>query len=199
MSWVDDTLADFIAWLAMDPPADDATATRALTLALASVETWLDRPLEKMERTEEDYAVTGIVRLRAWPVESVSSVVIGNGPPVDVSMLAIDKRVGHVCMPTWSGWTTLVYVGGYDPLPPDLEFALWQVAAAYYPSMASAAGVETGGAVRRITTPDVGTIEYATAAAAGGGQADRLLGATLSPQIEALLTRYRAESVVGGA
>ena len=122
------------------------------------------------------------------------------GPPIDVAMLAIDKRVGHICLPALSGWTTAVYVGGFDPLPADLEFALWQVAAAYYPSMSSAGGGDGAtGPVRRVTTPDVGTVEYAVFTPTSGAPSDRLLGATLSQQIEELLTRYRAESVVGGA
>jgi hypothetical protein len=195
MSWVDDTLEDFKTWLGV---TDDAAATRALTLALATVETWLDRPLEKAERTETNWLLSGVIRLRAWPVETVSALTIVNGQPLDLSWLIIDNRTGLVCAPLLAGQTTTTYIGGYDPMPADLELALWQVAAALYPTVQSAAGASTGQAIKRVTTPDVGTVEFATNGAAGG-EADSLLGATLSPQIESLLARYRAESVVGGA
>jgi hypothetical protein len=85
-------------------------------------------------------------------------------------------------------------------MPVDLELALWMVAAALLPAVQSAAGAVAGQPIVRVSTPDVGTVEFARASSsAGGGLGDRLLGATLSPQIEALVYRYRAESVVGGA
>jgi len=197
MSWVDDTLEDFKTWLGGTP--DDAAATRALTLALATVETWLDRPLEKAERVQEDWPAYGVILLRAWPVESVSALTIINGPPLDLANLRLDKRTGRLLAPgCYYTQATTTYVGGFDPMPADLELALWQIAAAFYPTAQSAGGASTGQAVKRVTTPDVGTVEFVSSGAAGGS-ADAILGATLSPQIESLLQRYRAESVVGGA
>lgn len=201
MSWVSDTLADFIAWLNLTPPADDATATRALTVALAAVETWLDRPLELAERTQEDFGLMERILLRAWPVESVSLITHDDGDDteIDLELVHLDKQTGRLRMPTLYGTVRTTYTGGFATMPAELEFALWQVAAVLYPAMKSAAGASSGAQVSRVSTPDVGTVEFRSSSAGGGAPADSILGATLSPSIEALLQRYRAESVLGGA
>jgi hypothetical protein len=200
MTWAADTLADFVAWLDMTPPADDATATRALNVALATVETWLDRELEERERVQEHHGFAETVLLRAWPVASVASITQGEAPgaAVDLTLTHLDKRTGRLRMPALYALLTVTYTAGFATMPADLEFTLWQIAAALYPAMKSAAGAAIGPAVARVSTPDVGTVEF-RAGAAGGEATDALLGATLSPAIEAALERYRAESIVGGA
>lgn len=200
MTWLADTLPGFIAWLDMTPPADDATALRALTVALSTVETWLDRELDLAERVQEHHGFVETVLLHAWPVAAVTSIVQGAAPgdPVDLALVHTDKRTGRIRMPALYALVTVTYTGGFATMPADLEFALWQIAAALYPAMKSAAGAELGQAVSRISTPDVGTVEFRSSSS-GGGATDALLGATLSPSIEAALQRYRAESVVGGA
>lgn len=198
MSWVDDTRAAWIAWLGGTTPPTDDQATRALTLALATVETWLDRELELIERIQDDAPVHGVIRLRAWPVESLTAITV-NGEALELTWVKLDKRTGHLVAPgCYYVSVTTTYTGGFDPMPPDLELALWMVAAQLYPSTLSAAGADMGQTVRRVTTPDVGTVEYSVGAA-GETTADELLGGTVSPQVAGLLSRYRAESVVGGA
>jgi hypothetical protein len=196
MSWVDDTLADFMAWYGAVPP-DEAAATRALTLALATVETWLDRGLERLERVET-YDQACAILLRAWPVESVASLTVGQAATViGPDQYTLDKRRG-ILTPGGYYWSaTVTYTGGLEPFPADLTQALWSVAAALYPGAGSAAGGDTGGAVRRITTPDAGTVEFASTSSSGTRSADMLLGGILSPAIEAALNRYRAESAIG--
>jgi hypothetical protein len=196
MSWAADTLAAFKAWLGATT-ATDAQLTAALELALATVESWLDRPLELVERTQEDFDANCMVRLRAWPVESVASVTYA-GQAADVAALALDKRTGRLGVPFYWGTITTVYTGGFATMPRELELVLWSVAAALLPAASSSAGVDMGQAVRRVTTPDVGTVEYATATASEG-QAAQFLGGAAPPQFEAVLSRYRAESIVGGA
>lgn len=202
MSWVSDTLDEFKTWLAVagQPLPDDATATRALTVALATVETWLDRELEQAERVQEHHGFVETVLLRAWPVDSVASIVQGAAPGdvVDLALTHLDKRTGRLRMPALYALVTVTYTGGFATMPADLEFALWQIAAALYPGMKSAAGANSGAPIVRVSTPDVGTVEY-RASSAAGQSADVILGATLSPAIESALQRYRAESVIGGA
>ena len=195
MSWVEDTLAAWSAWYG--GTVDPATASRALALALQSVETWLDRSLELAERTETHEAACAIL-LRAWPVASVSSVTAGQAATViPADQYRIDMRRG-ILAPGYYWSTTVTYIGGLEPFPPDLEMALWSIAAELYPGMAAAGSAGTGQAVRRVTTPDVGTVEYASSGSSGEGRtSDRLLGGILSPAIEATLQRYRAESAVG--
>lgn len=200
MSWAADTLADFKAWLpATTPPASDAQLLAALELALATVETWLDRPLELAQRTQEDWPTAGVVWLRAWPVDNVASVT-SNGQALELAYLVTDKRTGRIGLGGCIGGPVVTtYSGGFDPMPADVQMALWLVAAAGLPGVISAAGVDMGQAVRRVSSPDVGTVEYATAGAAGDAAGTAFLGDTLPPQVESLLARYRAESVVGGA
>lgn len=195
MTWVSDNLEPFKAWLGGTP--DDAAATRALTLALQTVETWLDRELELAERVQENGPAC-VILLRAWPVLSIASITYGTAlTPLAPENWRLDARTG-VLTPAGYFWsTTVTYTGGLDPFPIDLQMALWAVAAELYPGMLSATGAGTGQAVRRVTTPDVGTVEYASSSGGAGRQSDALLGATLSPAIEAALSRYRAESVLG--
>jgi hypothetical protein len=194
--WITSTLEDFMDWLGV-VPHDPAAATRALTLALATVETWLDRELQVKERTETTDSAC-VVLLRAWPVLYVVEMTAGSaGTVIPPDQYRLDTRRG-IITPGGLYWTTSVtYAGGLYPFPADLEMALWTVAAALYPGAASAGAANTGQAVRRVTTPDVGTVEYASSGGGGGRSADMLLGGTLSPAIEATLARYRAESVVG--
>lgn len=199
MSWAVDTLPAFKAWLGTAAgSATDEQLKAALELALATVENWLDRPLEKLERTQDDYDAQCVVLLRAWPVESVASVTYAGNSVADVAALALDKRTGRLVAPYYWGRITTVYTGGFDPMPRDLELVLWAVAQALLPSTMSAAGVSLAPAIRRVTTPDVGTVEYATAPASES-QADQLLGGAVPAQFESVLARYRAESVIGGA
>ena len=194
--WVAETLDSFMAWYGAVPP-DPAAATRALTLALATVETWLDRELEVKERTETTDA-SCVVLLRAWPVLAVAEMTAGSaGTVIPADQYRLDTRRGIITPGGYYWATTVTYCGGLYPFPADLQQALWTVAAALYPSVSSAAGAGTGQAVRRITTPDVGTVEYASSGAAAGRSSDLLLGGILSPAIEATLARYRAESVLG--
>jgi hypothetical protein len=197
MTWVSDTLAGWSAWYG--GTVDPATATRALTLALQSVETWLDRPLERLERTETAEAACAIL-LRAWPVASVASVTAGQAATViPPEQYRLDARRGILTPGGYYWSTTVTYTGGLPtPFPADLEMALWTIAAELYPGMGSAAEAGTGQGVKRVTTPDVGTVEFASSGSSGEGRtADRLLGGILSPAIEATLQRYRAESAVG--
>lgn len=195
MSWVADTVGAWTAWYGAG--AVEPFATRALTVALATVETWLDRPLELLERRQESWDGPTVILLRAWPVAELVSIEVDPGqsaPGLDA--VKLDKETGRLAIGTHA-WSAVTYTGGFDPMPADLEIALWNVAAALYPGIASAAGADAGGTVSRVTTPDVGTVEFRNPAGAGASTADQLLGGTLSPVIEALLQRYRAPSVVG--
>jgi len=196
MTWPTDTLSAFKAWLGATTATDDQL-TAALELALVTVENWLDRPLELKQRTQTDFDANCVVRLRAWPVDNVTSVTYA-GQAADVALLALDKATGRLAVPYYWGAIETVYSGGFDPMPRDLELVLWTVAAAVLPASSSRAGVSLAPAVRRVTTPDVGTVEYATPPASES-QAEQLLGGAIPPQFESVLARYRAESVIGGA
>lgn len=197
MTWPADALERFKAWIAPATPTDDQ-ATAALVLALEQVELWLDRPLELLERIEDDWVIDCLVRLRAWPVQELAAVTLA-GHALDLEHVVLDRRTGRLAVPGAGGHVVVTYTGGFDPFPAGLELALFIVAGELLPLASSAAGAELGGAVRRVTSPDAGTVEYANTTETAGRQADQLLGGALPAQAESLLWRYRAEGPIGGA
>lgn len=205
-TWPEEVLEAFLEYLGATED-QDGQADLALNLALDVVEHWLDRPLELKERTQEDTDVAGVILLQAWPVVSVASVTIDNGQPggqvIDLAYTRLAKQTGRLAVGGRYGWGVVVtvYSGGFpfDAFPADLQFALFAIGAALFPQLAPGAGAGggTGQPVVRVSTPDVGLIEFARAGA--GGVDSRILGATLSPAIDSMLSRYRNQSVIGGA
>jgi hypothetical protein len=180
-----------------------AGAEQALELALVVVENYLDRKLEFLDPETETFG-PGVLRrllLRRYPVASVSSITVqGIERPADSWF--VDREAGILHLWGWAAWAIVVtYSGGFkdDEWPPDLLMVLLELAASLYPGVLEA-GVPVLGAIepaiRRISVPDVGTIEYADA----GNTSLSVLGFGVVPQAYlGVLNRYRAASAVGGA
>lgn len=85
------------------------------------------------------------------------------------------------------------YSGGYSVLPPDLELALWQIFDSVWNlGQAAGGGGLAAGAIQSVTLADVGTVRYATGAAA----ADAAAGASIIPAIAVnILDLYRSTEV----
>ena len=124
-------------------------------VALALIETYLGRSLMKAERTER-YPAAHRIALRAWPVDSVASVMtVGRWPadtPEDLTEgIVLDAAKGLVSFPalTWplyvsdvTAWRArsaaqvdgpfleITYTAGYDELPGPLQTAQELLAAA---------------------------------------------------------------------
>lgn len=195
-------LAAFLVFLGVKPDDPDlaaktAQATRALVLALAAVETRLDRSLEFVAGELEEFAgVYGSVQVRRYPLEAVDLVTV-DGAALDPGAYQVDKRRGIVR--TGGGdLVAVTYAGGYAAFPADLDFAIQAIAAGLFPMVAEggASSTLTGPPVSRISIPDVGTVEF-NVTAGDAGQA-QVFG-PLAPAYESVLLRYRSESAVGGA
>lgn len=132
----------------------DVNLQAALDTALAVAESYCDRAFLKQDDTQEFTApIPATLLVRRWPLATLASIMpldpLPEPPPDPVaipSQWKIDKKRGMIFivgMPPWiypSGlplppdfpWTVtgrvgfvLAYNGGYDPLPADLEAALW--------------------------------------------------------------------------
>lgn len=179
-------------------------AEKALTFTLSIVERYLDRKLEYLAAEVESFGPGPRKRLllRRYPLEAVAEIMIA-AQVVPVDCYAADDEAGVVYLYGWAGWPLKVtYAGGYkdDEWPPELLMVLMELAAAAYPGMLEA-GVPVLGSieppVKRVSVPDVGTIEYADA---GPSSSIDVLGFGIIPQAYgAVLDRFRAASIVGGA
>lgn len=219
--------------LAEDDSSKDPQILSAMAIALAAAEAYCDRRFLKQQDTDEFVDVARPVLLvRRYPLASLVGLMplgpLADPPPEPMAIPAkwrIDQRRGMVYMvgggPAWPiaevgsapapvawpprGGFALTYVGGYEPLPADLEAALWMAFDAVWwttPGYGLPGGTQTAGgsgAVRAFTM-DGTRIEYDTSVAknaAGSGRPEAwgILPATAV----GILDLYRAETAWGGA
>lgn len=212
--------------IGLEPDDDtrDAQLQTCLDVALAAAESYCDRKFLKMEDSEEIFFhMWPAFTVRRWPLDSLVS--IQQPPPLpdpEPEALAVpaswrmDKKkgivfaqgssfdilpVGTVPVPGFGLQRafTLTYVGGFDPLPADLEAALWMVFDAQWwatPGWGAVGGAAPAGLVRSFGIDGM-TISYDTAAGASAGEAK---GWGVLPAMSAgILDFYRAESAaIGG-
>jgi hypothetical protein len=189
-----------------DPEYSDklVAAEKSIAFVLAVIERYLDRRLEYMAADVETFGPGPRKRLlvRRYPLEAVAEILVGS-TAVPLECFTADDEAGVIYLYGWAGWPAKVtYAGGYkdDAWPPDLFMVVMELAASCYPGILTAgvpvlAGLEPP--VKRISHPDVGTIEYADN---GGSSSISVLGFGIIPQAYgAVLDRFRAASIVGGA
>ena len=180
-------------------------AEKSLVFVLSITERYLDRKLEYLAAEVETFGPAPRKRLllRRYPIEAVAEILLGATPiPLDSYASGYDGEAGVLYLSGWAGWPVQVtYAGGYkdDEWPPELLMVEMELAASAYPGMLTAgvpvfAGLEPP--VKRVSVPDVGTIEYADNG--GSGSIDRV-GFGAMPQLIAVLDRFRAASIVEGA
>lgn len=201
MSFVEDSLTYFVSErlkIAPDDPelaAKTLAAQAALTLALDTVELYLDRGLEfQKDITEEIEWDHNSYLVRRFPIVKVHNFSHSS------DSYQVDKARGMVRgFGSVKEGVSITYDGGYEMIPPPIQYILFDVATTLYPTIYDAGtsgAISTGQAIKSISTPDVGTISYyegAAAAADGSGTP----WAFISGAHRMLLDRYRAESVIG--
>jgi hypothetical protein len=164
----------------------------ALDAALAIAETYCDRFFMEADEVETIIPVNGnTLKVHRYPITSVASITEVHGTGT-FSASHIDKKAGVVYMDShgWSHEATITYKGGYATLPLDIELALFDIFMAVWnatPGAGAAVGgavtVSGTGAIRSISVPDSGTIQYfdpattASSSGAVGAGASRFLGA----------------------
>lgn len=154
-------------------PADesqDAAITVVMAFTLASIEKALARKLlELRERITLYDVVLPRVFLPRYPVTEVHTV---DGVVPD-SEWVVNPSSGYVQVTSDGYYKTLSvdYTGGFDPLPADLERAMWS---AFMAAWAQTDGMTGGpsatadsGAVKSLTVFDAFKVDYDTGAAFG--------------------------------
>ena len=186
------------------PPADtthDVALQIAMDTTLATVENLLGRGLFRQRETRTFYNVDRReIRLPRWPIERVIS------PKCRI----VHHRVGWIELQSWSGECLEVdYIGGFDPLPSDLEHALWGAFETFYGTIDPVTGhpvpgsgptvVQGGGEVDRISLSDFGTVSFNYGVSTVGGGSGNVsarhqeLWGWLAPWAS-ILSIYRSES-----
>lgn len=183
-----------------------------LDMALALAETYCDRGFMLMQEEQEVRGVEqNVLRTFRYPIKVVNSVKsVSPGANYDWSadQWTIFKKVGEIVLSGCiSGTQVLVdYEGGYEVLPSDLEWALWNIFDAIWwstPGMGIEAGESdnTGpGDVKSFWINGV-RIEYAStttaSAAIANNSKEEVYG--MLPLISiSVLSKYRAESALSG-
>ena len=183
-----------------DPPSD-AMIQSAMDYVLASIELRLGRELLEQQVTHtEQNPRRGEIIVSRYPVVSVDEVD-GGAVPTDITVIPDQGILQYI---EWvSGQpVTLLYTGGYDPLPPDLERVLWEAFAVAWAGTNPDTGGPTEGAVedavgagvKSLTVFDAFRLDYQDTSAslsAGAGPSDQELWGWLSPW-SATLSFYRS-------
>lgn len=195
-----------------DTSKDDAI-TACLAMGMAVAETYCDRGFQLTQEVQEIYGLyQRTLRTYRYPIKVVNSVkTISPGADpyeVDPSTLTIFKKDGQIIASGGLSGTQVQidYEGGYDPLPVDLEWALWGIFDAIWystPGFGVAPG-DTGtaepGVIKSFWINGV-RLEYSTssssAAAAVNAEKEELYGVIPLPSVS-VLSRYRAESALSG-
>jgi hypothetical protein len=217
MSWDLATAKTILAIPAIDT-TKDAFLQGALDTVLATVEHLLGRGLV-LRRETVDFYFTNTRRLRVprYPIQRVFTI---NGAPASGSNCVVQNRVGwiEICATANlgpNGKVEVDYQGGFNPLPLDLERALWEALRLFWthtdattggPSAGGSLGVIHGsGDISRLSLPGGGAVTFDVGDSAAGSAdsgssdaADLALWGWLSPWAY-ILNSYRSEAAVGTA
>jgi hypothetical protein len=135
--------------IGLDPTdtSRDIPLQKSLDTVLAFVEKKLGRGLLLETVTESYFDIhTTDLRLRRYPIEQIITI---NGQPVTENSLLVNHRVGWIRNLHGNSWNNnpivVNYSGGFDPLPDDLEYALWEIFQTYWASVDQTTGLPAAG------------------------------------------------------
>ena len=147
-----------------DDSSEDAQIEVAEAITIAMLETWLDRRLALGPDSEAFTHFRGkVLSLRRYPLVP-DSVVLTLDEQTYVTFHA-DEETGlvHLDGRQRQHRITVAYEGGYLEMPPALMGAALLVFDSVWAVVGGTdGGATTSGAIRSITIPDVGTVQYAT-------------------------------------
>ena len=206
-----------------DDATRDADILLAQDISLDMVETYLDRKLMYEDDVEEFFSASMGHLVRRWPLDPDEEIKItGKGfGSIDGNYVwavgvneygaghyfAIDFEKGIIYSPSYAyGWPLEIsYTGGFEVLPPTLQWALLRVFDLVWASDSSfgntSGSTVTTGAVKKVSLVGIGSVELdsggssSSSGDSGGINADAwgLLPATVT----SVLDRWRRESAVG--
>jgi hypothetical protein len=174
--------------------ASDVLIAATMAASLEALEAYLNRKIrpfnDSVKETQTPFNGHSI-QLHTLPVEDVNSITLVEGGSA-VTDFHFDADVGRVFFPRTMAHKLLIdYKGGYSvAIPPLFEAALWMLFDSIWPTVqkstsAGGAVVSQTGAVKSISIPDVGTVQFDVGAAsagtaAAGSSLDTLFGALAS-------------------
>jgi hypothetical protein len=175
MAW---DLATAKAWLGITGTDQDAEVQAAMDAVMLIAERYCNRRFLKAQEIETFNGDVATVLLSRVPVESITSVVAGESTLDPETGYVSDKRTGivrcccdHRCR-CWCGCViTIDYVGGFDPLPADLEMALYGCLGVLWARMQTPPGEAAAatGPMKSMVLFDFARIDYDTSAITGDG------------------------------
>jgi hypothetical protein len=146
----------------------DVDITNALNVALAVAENYCHRNFMFKAQTDTFYRNnTNVLQASRPPIATVVSLW-RDGALVDASQYDVHNSAGEILLRSVvvGSTYTLKYTGGYNPLPADLEMALWLVFDEVWAGM-QGGGVVGAGEISSITIPDVGTVRFSEGVQSG--------------------------------
>ena len=179
-------------------PPQTALITQLMDTAISIAERYCDRKfLRKQEQIRFYDIAQETVQLPRWPVVSIDA-----STPSNLGKHHVHRGAGQIKFHGQRFFDELdiTYTGGYDPLPADLEMALWNIFMTLWDTYGSGSGgggpTIALGAVKRKTIVNVGSIEYETGSAASSDSDSAADWSSLMPgATRTILNLYRREYV----
>lgn len=201
MAWDLETAKEL---LGIDPGDDtqDAAITQVMAVTLATIEKFLQRGLVQQEETQDFHWLTSArVLLRRYPLVEITALEGGSAVPEDVTLNVPNGWAEHR---SWCGLENLgiTYTGGYDPLPDDLERAMWEAFSYMWRNSDQTTGLPSGttggeGEVKGVTVFDAFKIDYNVASTGADSSASASASWGWLAPWAPILSMYRSEQGVG--
>ena len=163
----------------------DADLSLYLDMAGAAAEQYIDNIIDKRPVTEQFKHVNpDPIALRYWPADNLTKVAV-DGTDVTTDYVELTQDGLHWVLKETGAesrcWTQMdvTYDAGYDPIPPDIAYAIARGAIAYDNDVVST------GPVKKETVVGVGSVEYDT------GLAESTSYGMLPSASTAALEKYR--------
>jgi len=197
------TLISIKEHLGLDPgfTDDDAYLTATLAAVIDAVEQYCQRIFPLAEETQKDYRIVCLtaLHLNRWPVASITSVTKtlgGMETLLSPTEYQFDEVTGsllfNVCQ---TGDMVSVYNGGFDPIPPAVEYVINESVKALYTNKDADS---TQGPIKSERVDGAATLAYFSPAGYDAGSEG---GGSPAPKIISnlanLLDTYRSENVWG--
>jgi hypothetical protein len=159
MIYPDDYLDQFAMSLRVD--TNDTSKMSQLTMLMNSAMTIIENYCHRkfiLQADQEKFVLdeTKTIRLRRFPIASVESVVYANGMELNDYLLDAESGTIVFAERVFNSEVLVSYTGGFDPIPPDVLLALQSVVRKTFNEVTG----DTGQAIRRMQSPDLGLVEY---------------------------------------
>lgn len=154
----------------VDPSTEDTMITLAMDAAMQFAESYCDRKFTSQVDSETFVHVqANTISLRRFPITTVNQITVdGNilAPNLYQVHYHADNQVGLIMFDAAIFCHALIvdYEGGFSVLPADLEMVLWRLFDWAWGNISAGGteGVQPIGAVKALTIPDVGRVEFST-------------------------------------